>query len=206
MADPGALLPSDIYGSHAENVVPLVYTSPSFRDIDSSHVASSSSGVGSSFEDDSEKRSKSKTLSALEKRSQAASDTSGSADAGGTNSSKGKLKTSLDDFTDQNNVEKLQARELPSRPTYPFGHARSPSWTEGVSSPAARRMKVKDVSQYMIDATKGNPQLAQNFMMSCSRVVSLHLLIYFLKFIRTSLIQQLVKSGPSMGLRMNENV
>ncbi|KAM0041313.1 putative protein kinase TKL-CTR1-DRK-2 family [Helianthus debilis subsp. tardiflorus] len=42
-----------------------------------------------------------------------------------------------------------------------FSHARSPSWTEGVSSPAARKMKVKDVSQYMIDAAKENPQLAQ---------------------------------------------
>ncbi|XP_047330565.1 probable serine/threonine-protein kinase SIS8 [Impatiens glandulifera] len=40
-------------------------------------------------------------------------------------------------------------------------HARSPSWTEGVSSPAVRRMKFKDVSQYMIDAAKENPQLAQ---------------------------------------------
>ncbi|KAL6552496.1 hypothetical protein OROHE_007860 [Orobanche hederae] len=42
-----------------------------------------------------------------------------------------------------------------------FAHARSPSWTEGVSSPAVRRMKAKDVSQYMIDAAKENPQLAQ---------------------------------------------
>lgn len=40
-------------------------------------------------------------------------------------------------------------------------HVRSPSWTEGVSSPAVRRMKVKDVSQYMIDAAKENPRLAQ---------------------------------------------
>ncbi|KAL3640732.1 hypothetical protein CASFOL_015700 [Castilleja foliolosa] len=43
----------------------------------------------------------------------------------------------------------------------PYSHARSPSWTEGVSSPAVRRMKVKDVSMYMIDAAKENPQLAQ---------------------------------------------
>ncbi|KAL3639396.1 hypothetical protein CASFOL_017303 [Castilleja foliolosa] len=43
----------------------------------------------------------------------------------------------------------------------PYTHARSPSWTEGVSSPAVRRMKVKDVSQYMIEAANENPQLAQ---------------------------------------------
>ncbi|MFS8007244.1 putative protein kinase TKL-CTR1-DRK-2 family [Helianthus anomalus] len=40
-------------------------------------------------------------------------------------------------------------------------HARSPSWTEGTSSPAVRKMKVKDVSQYMMEAAKENPQLAQ---------------------------------------------
>ncbi|KAK9059622.1 hypothetical protein SSX86_020326 [Deinandra increscens subsp. villosa] len=50
--------------------------------------------------------------------------------------------------------------EIPLRP-FNYSHARSPSWTEGVSSPAARKMKVKDVSQYMIDAAKENPQLAQ---------------------------------------------
>nr|XP_043632519.1 probable serine/threonine-protein kinase SIS8 isoform X2 [Erigeron canadensis] len=50
--------------------------------------------------------------------------------------------------------------EIPLRPSH-HSHARSPSWTEGVSSPAVRKMKVKDVSQYMIDAAKENPQLAQ---------------------------------------------
>ncbi|KAI3515772.1 hypothetical protein L1887_14676 [Cichorium endivia] len=51
-------------------------------------------------------------------------------------------------------------KSLPLRPSH-HSHARSPSWTEGVSSPAVRKMKVKDVSQYMIDAAKENPQLAQ---------------------------------------------
>ncbi|WZZ68945.1 hypothetical protein YC2023_080315 [Brassica napus] len=60
------------------------------------------------------------------------------------------------------NVEKAPpAQNLSSRPIHSFTHMRSPSWTEGVSSPAARRMKVKDVSQYMIDAAKENPRLAQ---------------------------------------------
>lgn len=41
-------------------------------------------------------------------------------------------------------------------------HARSPSWTEGIiTSPAVRKLKVKDVSQYMMDAAKENPKLAQ---------------------------------------------
>lgn len=45
--------------------------------------------------------------------------------------------------------------------SHPYSHARTPSWTEGIGSPAIRRMKVKDVSQYMMDAAKENPELAQ---------------------------------------------
>lgn len=51
------------------------------------------------------------------------------------------------------------ALETSTRPSHT--HARSPSWTEGVSSPAVRKKKVKDVSKYMIEAAKENPQLAQ---------------------------------------------
>ncbi|KAJ7531383.1 hypothetical protein O6H91_14G042000 [Diphasiastrum complanatum] len=55
---------------------------------------------------------------------------------------------------------------VPSRPTAArFGHShshlRSPSWTEGIGSHAAREMKAKDVSMYMLDAAKENPELAQ---------------------------------------------
>ncbi|KAI5071494.1 hypothetical protein GOP47_0013745 [Adiantum capillus-veneris] len=52
---------------------------------------------------------------------------------------------------------------LPVRPSTvrTLSHWRSPSWTEGISSPAARDMKVNDVSQYMMDAAKENPKLAQ---------------------------------------------
>lgn len=64
----------------------------------------------------------------------------------------------------RNNVFDIKqdvTRASPVRGGSPHMHARSPSWTEGVSSPAVRRMKFKDVSQYMIDAAKENPQLAQ---------------------------------------------
>ncbi|WOL08803.1 serine/threonine-protein kinase EDR1-like isoform X1 [Canna indica] len=40
-------------------------------------------------------------------------------------------------------------------------HPRSPSLTEGISSSTVHRMKVKDVSEYMINAAKENPGLAQ---------------------------------------------
>ncbi|EFJ06927.1 hypothetical protein SELMODRAFT_269874 [Selaginella moellendorffii] len=40
-------------------------------------------------------------------------------------------------------------------------HGRSPSWTEGIGAPGARQTKAKDMSQYMIEAAKENPGLAQ---------------------------------------------
>ena len=54
MADPGTLIPSDAAGSHVEYDDSFFSTSPLSRDIDSSHMASPSSGVGSSFEDNAE--------------------------------------------------------------------------------------------------------------------------------------------------------
>ena len=54
MADPGTLIPSDATGSHIDYDESSYVASPSSRDLDSSHVASSSSGVGSSYEETSD--------------------------------------------------------------------------------------------------------------------------------------------------------
>ncbi|XP_058722521.1 probable serine/threonine-protein kinase SIS8 isoform X3 [Vicia villosa] len=54
MADPGTLIPSDATGSHIEYDASFFEASPSSRDLDSSRVASSSSGVGSSSEETSD--------------------------------------------------------------------------------------------------------------------------------------------------------
>ncbi|KAB1212311.1 Serine/threonine-protein kinase EDR1 [Morella rubra] len=165
MADPGTLIPSDAAGSHIEYEESFYSASPLSRDIDSSHMASSSSGVGSSFEDHldfgtADKRSKLRNF-ALGKESDGRGDFTSSENITRPKQSEDEHKSSSDDFRAPLNVEKVQLREPPGRPSYPYVHARSPSWTEGVSSPAVRRMKVKDVSQYMIDAAKENPQLAQ---------------------------------------------
>ncbi|XP_044476993.1 probable serine/threonine-protein kinase SIS8 isoform X2 [Mangifera indica] len=160
MADPGTLIPSDAVGSHIDYDDSFYSASPLSRDIDSSHVASSSSGVGSSFEEHSE-------IGTSDKRTRFRS----SVAIAGQSEDSGKFGTSSN-FPETirgeeesnkipSNIERVPAQEFPGRSSYPFTHARSPSWTEGVSSPAARRMKVKDVSQYMIDAAKENPQLAQ---------------------------------------------
>jgi len=54
MADPGTLIPSDATGSHIEYDESIFMASPSSRDLDSSRVASTSSGVGSSSEETSD--------------------------------------------------------------------------------------------------------------------------------------------------------
>ncbi|CAN0891488.1 Probable serine/threonine-protein kinase SIS8 [Linum grandiflorum] len=119
MADPGTLIPSDAAGLHPEHDDLSSSASPLSRDIESSHPASSSSGVASSF--------------------------------GETSNSE----------AEESRTSKPQKEISSSRQNYPYTHARSPSWTEGISSPAAHKKKVKDVSRYMINAAKENPQLAQ---------------------------------------------
>ncbi|KAJ9676839.1 hypothetical protein PVL29_022042 [Vitis rotundifolia] len=136
MADPGTLIPSDAAGSHIEYDDSIFPASALSREIDSSYIASSSSGVVRPY------------LSAVGNESD---------DRGEHMACANLPRPSKDSF----NAEKTLLQALPSRPSHQYMHGRSPSWTEGVSSPAVRRMKVKDVSQYMIDAAKENPQLAQ---------------------------------------------
>ncbi|KAG5041813.1 hypothetical protein JHK85_014289 [Glycine max] len=156
MAAPGTLIPSDATGSHIEFDDSSFVASPSSRELDSSHVASFSSGVGSSSEEASDsgtldKDNKSKYFGYAGKES----------DVSGPTTGKEELKKPSNESKNTPYEEKIIVRDSPSRPNYPYMHGRSPSWTEGISSPAVRRMKVKDVSQYMIDAAKENPNLAQ---------------------------------------------
>ncbi|KAK2986018.1 hypothetical protein RJ640_005110 [Escallonia rubra] len=162
MADPGTLIPSDIAGSHKGSDESFFTTSPLSKGVDS-FIASSSSGKPSLLGEHTAFRaldmiSTPRNLNAAGKE----------ADDGGEHlpspysirnlkAGDGSKKPSDRNTSD---VKELDW-DLPSRSNYLYAHARSPSWTEGVSSPTARKMKVKDVSQYMIDAAKENPQLAQ---------------------------------------------
>eukprot|EP00249_Psilotum_nudum_P022895 c28683_g3_i1 orf=411-3836(+) len=56
---------------------------------------------------------------------------------------------------------KVPVRIAVNKSSYLVAHGRSPSWTEGIGAPTMHDMKVKDVSQYMMDAAKENPMLAQ---------------------------------------------
>ncbi|CAN1266861.1 Probable serine/threonine-protein kinase SIS8 [Linum perenne] len=142
MADPGTLIPSDAAGLHVERDDLSVSASPLSRDIDSSHLASSSSGVASASGETS-------TSETQERRSEVG--TSNQCDA----------KSEVDEESRSSPDVKRPQKEISGRQNYSHGHARSPSWTEGISSPAAHKKKVKDVSKYMINAAKENPQLAQ---------------------------------------------
>ncbi|KFK43966.1 hypothetical protein AALP_AA1G197400 [Arabis alpina] len=147
MGDPGTLIPADAAGLQMDYDDSVYSASP--RDVDSSHVASSSSGVESSFEEHAESWS-------AEHRSRTKGSREINQSEGG-----GEFMIRPNIFREVAGSHMGPIHHLPSKPTHSFTHARSPSWTEGVSSPAGRRMKVKDVSQYMIDAAKENPQLAQ---------------------------------------------
>ncbi|OIV94190.1 hypothetical protein TanjilG_13807 [Lupinus angustifolius] len=149
MADPGTLIPSDATGSHIE------YDESSFG-FDSSHIASFNSRVGTLSKETSDfgildKGNRSKHNAYTEKESVVSKPAT----------RKDELKKPSSELKNTPNEENITVSESPTRPNYPYMHVRSPSWTEGISSPAVRRMKVKDVSQYMIDAAKENPNLAQ---------------------------------------------
>ncbi|XP_074312229.1 putative serine/threonine-protein kinase SIS8 isoform X2 [Silene latifolia] len=150
MADPGTLIPADASATHIDYPDSLSSSGPLSRDVESVMGTSSSNAV-SSLDEPSGSRTK------LPVGQDASTDSI--VVTANLNLLQPEMREKKSDLSSE--VEKLLAEEAPSRASYPNFHARSPSWTEGVSSPAARKMKVKDVSQYMIDAAKENPQLAQ---------------------------------------------
>ncbi|CAI9753605.1 unnamed protein product [Fraxinus pennsylvanica] len=166
MADPGTLIPSDEAGLHIDCEELCLSNSPLSKDVEPSRMDSSSSGITSSFEDQSEvgtleRRPSFKKTIALRNETIVRDEFSSSGIAVKQVNSQEGPNQSSDSSKYPWNVKKEPAWEIPGRSNHPYSHARSPSWTEGVSSPAVRRLKVNDVSQYMIDAAKENPHLAQ---------------------------------------------
>lgn len=162
MADPGTLIPADAALTHVDYADSVSSFSPLSRDI-GSNIGTGSSEAVSSFEEPSEfgtdERERLKELpGGLDEISDTCASMSHLYSPGMKNE---EPQTSTESSRNPSDVERLAVQEAAPRSPYPIFHARSPSWTEGVSSPAVRKMKVKDVSQYMIDAAKENPQLAQ---------------------------------------------
>ncbi|KAG9160021.1 hypothetical protein Leryth_005762 [Lithospermum erythrorhizon] len=165
MADPGTLIPSDAAAGHVDCDEPLFSVSPLSVDADSSRVAPSSSEVASSFEEHSDfggdKHSGSRGSDVARNELSSKSDNMPHGNIPQIIQTEEDSKRSSHNFKKPHHLKKDSSKGIRHRTSHPYSHVRSPSWTEGVSSPAVRRMKVKDVSQYMIDAAKENPQLAQ---------------------------------------------
>ncbi|KAL8474711.1 hypothetical protein ACS0TY_031234 [Phlomoides rotata] len=164
MADPGTLIPSDAAGAHMHYDESYFFTCPVSTSADPSHLASSSDGTTSSSEDTSEfstmeQRSKLRESISIKKESME-EHISSSAVVGLPMKAQEGSKQYTDGLRTPWDRKREPVLEVSSRPNHP-SHTRSPSWTEGVSNPAVRKMKVKDVSKYMMKAAKENPQLAQ---------------------------------------------
>ncbi|XP_076949416.1 putative serine/threonine-protein kinase SIS8 isoform X2 [Bidens hawaiensis] len=131
MADPGTLIPSDTAGGLNVDYAESFSSSPWSRDEDSSYYLASSTSNFTTSSTDY-----------MEEKDHTHSS--------GLSQQPIKSKESLPPKAQKDKIGTSQQV-----------HARSPSWTEGISSPAVRKMKVKDVSQYMMEAAKENPNLAQ---------------------------------------------
>ncbi|CAI9113657.1 OLC1v1014300C1 [Oldenlandia corymbosa var. corymbosa] len=163
MADPGTLIPSDIAGGNTEYEEPFLSCNNLSEDASSPHFVSSHILPPSLIESQSEIGPPNQN-SSVEEGSAALIEYRRDDKYIGSKNLFPQVKVDeapkhTESLIRPYGVKKMTP-EVPGRgPTY--SHARSPSWTEGISSPAVQRMKVKDVSQYMIDAAKENPQLAQ---------------------------------------------
>ncbi|CAO2818127.1 unnamed protein product [Amaranthus hypochondriacus] len=165
MADPGTLIPSDVAVTHVNYADSFSSSSPLSRDIES-NMGTCSSGAVSSFDEPSDSGTldekiclKNQPVGIDEPSDKLLSTASDKLLRPGLSGDEVNASTGF--IRNSGEGKKLPMDVTPSRNSYPIMHVRSPSWTEGVSSPAVRKMKVKDVSQYMIDAAKENPQLAQ---------------------------------------------
>ncbi|CAA6659406.1 unnamed protein product [Spirodela intermedia] len=167
MADPGTLIPTDAGVPQRDGDIATSSVSSSLKDLENSHASSFStpSSVGCFSQNEM-----------LDRRSSITSENERGCMVA---MSEGKqiLKSSYDnssiqcliddrskiceDSSDSSSNQRVPTRKASPRLSQAYSLGRSPSWTEGISSPAVRRMKAKDVSQYMIDAAKENPQLAQ---------------------------------------------
>ncbi|KAJ0984482.1 hypothetical protein J5N97_002838 [Dioscorea zingiberensis] len=160
MATPGTLIPSDGAGLAKDFEETFFLINPVLQNVSSPHMASSNSSVSSSLGCYTEneplgKKSTSRNLNDIDNDAVRSGEVK--------NQDSQELNCSCQESSNEGIIlhNDEQSPEQSIRSNQPHVLPRSPSWTEGVSSPAVRRMKVKDVSQYMIEAAKENPQLAQ---------------------------------------------
>ncbi|KAK1302758.1 Serine/threonine-protein kinase EDR1 [Acorus calamus] len=163
MGDPGTLIPSDTAGPQTEYEIPFSPLGSSLGDVDNCNVVSTNSGATSSIGCSSESETVEKRFNERDNLDESRfheNQRSCSIEEFSDKRAMDNESRICDDSSSSSKGEVLD-HEISTRLNHPYNHARSPTWTEGACSPAARRVKVNNVSQYMIDAAKENPSLAQ---------------------------------------------
>lgn len=166
MADPGTLIPTDAGVPQREGDIATSSVSSSLTDLENAHASfPTPSSVGCFSENEMLNKRSSNTSENerghLVSTSEGQQSLKSSHDRSSNQGLIGDKSKMCEDSSDPYSNQRVPARKTSPRLSQSYALARSPSWTEGISSPAVRRMKAKDVSQYMIDAAKENPQLAQ---------------------------------------------
>ncbi|XP_073109883.1 probable serine/threonine-protein kinase SIS8 isoform X2 [Elaeis guineensis] len=170
MWDPGTLIPSDGAGLTHEFEDNFFFVNPSVKDIVSIHLGSSNSELSnatSSYSQNEPLNRRSPNRDTPDSGRVTRSDFSNQDSQkliSSPSSSNWYINKNLNMLDVSGNFDTdgiTMTQEASGRVSHPYSIARSPSWTEGISSSAVRRKKVKDVSEYMINAAKENPQLAQ---------------------------------------------
>ncbi|KAH9296134.1 hypothetical protein KI387_039722 [Taxus chinensis] len=180
MGAPGTLIPVDATGTFAPQIKyeETLYTiNEALKEIEVGLSASSASAVAECLHGESSEESRQgsrRMVSELSGSAEIFVDSQGDRggvekfqggpiyeDTAASNESGKVLRLESDESSAFHKLERAPPRASSGRSSHHYSHARSPSWTEGIGSPAVRRMKVKDVSQYMMDAAKENPGLAQ---------------------------------------------
>ncbi|XP_042416016.1 probable serine/threonine-protein kinase SIS8 isoform X2 [Zingiber officinale] len=158
MSEPGTLIPSDGVGLINEPEEATIMIQSFTRVSNDTRMAISSSKVADSTacSPDNESFTKHGAMSTYQKGTNSA----------GVNPCDVNHQISRYMPTDKNNPTKspTTSNDVMPKTTNASGkskHPRSPSWTEGISSSTVQSMKLKNVSEYMINAAKENPKLAQ---------------------------------------------
>ncbi|XP_042411269.1 probable serine/threonine-protein kinase SIS8 isoform X2 [Zingiber officinale] len=158
MSEPGTLIPSDGVGLINEPEEATIMIQSFTRVSNDTRMAISSSKVADSTacSTDNESFTKHGAMFTYQKGTNSA----------GVNPCDVNHQNSRYMPTDKNNPTKSPTTSNDVMPKTPNAsgkskHPRSPSWTEGISSSTVQSMKLKNVSEYMINAAKENPKLAQ---------------------------------------------
>jgi hypothetical protein len=172
VADPGMLIPSEVAIPSTQSKENFVSESDNFsKDDTADQFASSLSGVSSlvcgSFEYELlDRRSTSISVGSSDTNGATASQTSNQQNILSSSFEKLSVSTCTSEnrpvINEPANTDYILAAKNKEKSIVAYdSSSTSPSTSDVSSNPAVRRMKVKDISEYMISAAKENPQLAR---------------------------------------------